>query len=202
MTTSLIFLLGATNAGKSTFLRHFLDTHPEARSVEVGKTLRAKYLDPASPHYQPDYFKGSAAPEHTESEAWLLMVRGITDGIAAQASHLVIDGQPRTMRQAWRAATELGSIPRVFLHLWAPPAVRRARAEARDRDNPDALRLALQRMDSDPPVLYDVIGLLDALDQSVGHMDTTLPPNDHLDEFLDEGWSQPSDPIRFAHLKP
>jgi hypothetical protein len=51
----------------------------------------------------------------------------------------------------------------MFLHLWAPRHVRQARAEARDKDNPEKLRLSLQRMDNDPPVLYEVLTVLDML---------------------------------------
>ena len=158
---TLIYLLGATNAGKSTFLQRALAAVPRAHEVEVGKMMRAKYLDPASPHYQPDYFKGQAAPDHTEAEAWQMML----DGIAAApegTEMILIDGQPRSVKQAVAAATMPGH-ERMFLHLWAPRHVRQARAEARDKDSPEKLRLSLQRMDNDPPVLYEVLSVLEVL---------------------------------------
>lgn len=151
----LIFVIGPTNAGKSSLLAAASSLGHTC--IEVGKKLRAKYMDPASPHYAPDYFKGQAAPQHTALEAWTLMVDGIA---AAPADRLIfVDGQPRDVQQCDAISEKFVSSPLyqvLFYNVYAPRDVRLARAQARDTD-PERLKLSMDRMDGDIIKLYEVI---------------------------------------------
>lgn len=151
----LVFVIGPTNAGKSSLLA--AAGRLGHTCIEVGKALRAKYMDPASPHYAPDYFKGEAAPQHTALEAWTLMVNGIA---AAPADRLIfVDGQPRDIQQCDEITEKYVLNPAyqvLFYNVYAPRDVRLARARARDTD-PDRLKLSMDRMDGDIPKLYEVL---------------------------------------------
>ncbi len=159
----LIYVMGATNVGKSTFLQQAKRLYQDkAHLVEVGKALRAKYLNPKSPHYDPDYFKGSAAPAHTAAEAWQLMCDGVGAAIAGGAQLCLVDGQPRDMQQARESISVFSKkhLHRFWFHLWQPYDVRLGRARDRDKDDPAKLKLSLQRMNNDPPQLYEVVSYL------------------------------------------
>ena len=126
--------------------------------VEVGKLLRDKYLNPESPFYDPDFFKGQAAPEHTQAEAWQLMVAGIEEGKAKHHT-IFIDGQPRDIQQCndihdqYACANYLVQ----FAHVYAPSHIRTQRAESRDSGDPAKLELSRRRMQGDLIKLYEVI---------------------------------------------
>lgn len=159
-TLPLIFVIGATNAGKSTLL----DTvrgYPGVGMIEVGKMMRAKYMDPASPHYAPDHFKGHANPAHTQVEAWQMFLSRRKELAEAGCRVAFVDGQPRDLEQC-EMALGLPS-PKRFLHLWAPIAERQRRAMNRDSDptvptsENEKLKLSLARVTGDLPKLYDVV---------------------------------------------
>lgn len=182
VTMSLIFVIGATNAGKSTLISAAKEVG--CGTVEVGKMMRAKY--------PPEYFQGQAAPTKTQGEAMQMMMDGIeqvraqgpgmcldcqgkgylsgfgtTTGLLCQCRcsgtgvavrHLCfIDGQPRAMEQ-FRVCIALRDqgYPIAFCHLWAPLADREARARQRDSSDPAKLALSLSRLQGDMPVLYDI----------------------------------------------
>jgi hypothetical protein len=159
MRTTLFFVLGPTNVGKSTLLEH-AGRLPGVGLVEVGKLMRAKYLDPKSPHYDPDYFKGSAAPTHTATEAWKMMQTGIDDAIDMGAHTVFIDGQPRDVDQADGVYGDYEIIADkynvLYVNLFAQLETRVARANARDKDEAK-LRLSMQRMEADCIKIYEVI---------------------------------------------
>lgn len=90
--STFIHLIGPTCAGKSTLIRAALQHAPnDVGTIEVGKLLRAKY--------GPAYFKGQAAPEHTQDEAWALYRSGIQEHIEKKTRLVFIDGQPRDIKQ-------------------------------------------------------------------------------------------------------
>ena len=184
MTLSLVFVIGATNAGKSTLINAARELG--CCVVEVGKMMRAKY--------PPEYFKGSAAPEHTDKESWGMLLDGLEQaklqgpgkclkchgagtltlgevGVevscsvwckgTGKARHVVfIDGQPRTMLQFERAVALEEHYPIAFCHLWAPKAVREERTRVRDANDPGRLALSLERLEGDLPALYNItVGL-------------------------------------------
>lgn len=146
----LIFVLGATNAGKTTLVAA-AGKQPLCGLVEVGKLFRAKY--------PPEYFQGSAAPAHTRQEAIQLMTEGIQKSIDAGNRFTFVDGQPRDLSQVeavFRLYPE-GTYRKHFWNVYAPPAVREARARKRDEHNPKALELSLARLAGDIPPLYEAI---------------------------------------------
>lgn len=155
---TLVFMLGPTNVGKSTILRKAAELHGGVGLVEVGKLMRAKYLEPTSPHYQPDYFKGQGAPMHTAKEAWQMMLDGIAAHEAAKKTWVLIDGQPRDFIQCYDSM----KLPydKVYVNLYAPLPTRKERAAKRDPVGSDAYKLAERRMLGDVPVIYEILSLL------------------------------------------
>lgn len=146
--TGLLFVIGPTNAGKSTFLQKAKAAWPEVGLVEVGKMMRAKY--------PPEHFQGQAAPAHTQVEALQMMMDGIKAAEAAGCPMALIDGQPRDMDQLKLILGMRDKYMIAFLHLWAPLEERERRARERDKDNPAKLELSLARMKNDPPMIYEI----------------------------------------------
>lgn len=165
----LIFVIGATNAGKSTLL-DAVRPWPGVGMVEVGKMFRAKY--------PPEYFAGQANPSHTQVEAWQMFLDAVS-ARALEGCHVAfVDGQPRDLEQC-EAILALPN-PKVVLHLWAPTSERKRRAVSRDGlpDVPDELnaklQLSLSRVTGDLPKLYDVVMRIQSDDTcTVHHLDTT-----------------------------
>lgn len=161
MKPTLIFVIGPTNAGKGSLLAAAHRRSPgRVGLVEVGKMMRAKYLDPASPHYDPDHFKGQAAPKHTAEEAWQMMVDGLKANSAEGKSVILVDGQPRDIEQAERIhhKYELGYDWNVaFAHIYAPESLRLERALQRDAGDPAKLALSKARLQGDAVGLYEVM---------------------------------------------
>lgn len=158
----LVYVIGPTNAGKSTLL-NYAATQPDVGLVEVGKMMRAKY--------PPEHFKGQSNPAHTAAEAWQMYLDGVHAHTVDPKLLVLIDGQPRDREQTSKILGERR--PRLFLHLWAPEDVRRARAELRDAGHPGKLELSLQRMTNDPPQLYDVLSRLHAAGEVLHTVDTS-----------------------------
>lgn len=165
MSKHLVFVIGPTNAGKGCFLAAAQRMKPDRVGlVEVGKMMRAKYLDPKSPHYDPDHFKGQAAPKHTAVEAWQMMRDGIAAGLAEHKDIILIDGQPRDIEQCERIHQkyEVGVPPDLdwnvkFAHIYAPETLRLERAMARDAGDPAKLALSKARLQGDAVGLYEVM---------------------------------------------
>lgn len=163
----LIFVMGATNVGKSTLMNAAsvcgTSEHPTFSTitneliakgilgtVEVGKKMRAKY--------PPEYFKGSGAPAHTQKEAWGMMQSGIAEAAAHGKVAVVIDGQPRNPEQTkWAMGMPN---PKLFLHLWCEPEERERRAINRDGQDQAKFELASKRLVDDPRVLFDCLTML------------------------------------------
>ena len=139
-------VMGATCAGKSTFIDAVCRLRPDAVRVEIGRMLRAKYGDA--------HFAGQAAPEHTALEAWDLYVTGVRKAIERGAGLVLVDGQPRDVMQA-RGAVDLSREMRArmppvefrWLLLHADEAERSRRAEAARTG--DSLELAKARLRND-----------------------------------------------------
>lgn len=177
--SNILHLMGPTCAGKSTLINDLLVRAPDlVGAVEVGKMLRAKYLDPKSPHYQPDFFKGQAAPLHTQGEAWQMYLDGVK-ALAAQGKRIIlVDGQPRDIQQArdicglWKAPHRAS-----FLMIHAAQEVRNERAAA--TRSGDALSLAIQRMEGDYKNCYVVLAELGLRNEVVRWFDTSEDRNAH-----------------------
>jgi len=161
MKIDLFFVIGATNAGKSTLLEAAKKQYGDTLAlVEVGKALRAKY--------PPSYFKGQQNPKHTAVEAWKLMVDGVDAAAAAnsRAQIILVDGQPRDIQQTHDVINQYLFNNPLFragvLHLYAPIEVRQERAQKRDGDNAERLALSMARIHNDMAPLYDVMSLIHA----------------------------------------
>jgi len=155
--SNIVHLMGPTCAGKSTLINRLLNIAPEiVGAVEVGKMMRAKYLDPASPHYQPDFFKGQAAPLHTQAEAWQMYKDGVQRCVDEGKKIVLVDGQPRDIQQA-RDIVGLWHAPHraVYLLIHATEAVRTQRAVASRTG--DSLELARARLKNDYENCYNVM---------------------------------------------
>lgn len=177
---NLIFVIGATNAGKSTLIE--AAKHLGHGTVEVGKAMRAKH--------PPEYFNGQAAPEHTEIEAWNCLLEGLG---AAQLAHTVkhalfsgerpgycfIDGQPRSLKQFHKVRRDFPHYQTTFLHLWAPNVEREIRARNRDKYDAAKLALSLARLNGDIPVLYDMLFLIAQEALPIQHVNTNAPKYDN-----------------------
>lgn len=171
-TPIVVFVMGPTCAGKSTFLQL---AEKEGKGsvglVQVGKQLREKY--------SADYFKGSSNPEHTKEEAWELCKNGVLSNMRDGKRVILVDGQPRSARQVSRCielARREGLRYR-FLWITADDIVRRRRAESSRQG--DALQLALDRMTGDKIDMYDVILTLNQRREIVHTLDTS----DGLDDL-------------------
>lgn len=150
--SGLVFVVGVTNSGKTTLMQAAKD-NPYAAAVEVGKIMRAKY--------SPDYFKGQGAPAHTENEACQIMIDGIEERKKAGYKAIFVDGQPRTLKQyEFLKQAYIDRYRCMFLHLYAPPDILRARAQARDPEGSPALELSLARLNDDPPKVYGLVSLI------------------------------------------
>jgi len=156
---TIVYMTGATNSGKSTALKALFEAgQGEVGLIEVGKLLRAKYGEA--------YFKGQAAPAHTQSEAWSLFLEALhTHEADPKVRFVVADGQPRSFDQVYNSL----KLPneRIYVNLYAPADVREARAKARDSANPEKLALSLARLHGDIPMLYEINSILLAAKQKV-----------------------------------
>lgn len=154
MTTTVLHVMGPTCSGKSTILRKMAEKFPDdVGLVEVGKMMRAKYLDPASPHFTPDKFKGQAAPRETQEEAWSMYLDGVRSNIDKR--FVLVDGQPRDVPQArgvveaFLPGGDLEDNRAAFLQVTADHDVRVNRARADRGDDAEAWRLAEARLIDD-----------------------------------------------------
>lgn len=175
----LAFIMGCTCVGKSTLLTHAARNYPALVGlVEVGKALRAKYLDPSSPFYDPDYFKGQAAPKHTQVEAWDICERQIREHVAAGKRLILIDGQPRSLDQVENCFTRLDrSWPKAFVLLDASLEERERRLAMRFRlpDEQHQFDLGKQRLVNDMVTYYTVLTDLIRRGQHVDVFDFNAP---------------------------
>jgi hypothetical protein len=118
----------------------------------------------------------------TEAEVMQILHQGILAGHTARKSVILVDGQPRNLSQlAYFRQTWTPSYVR-YISLWASREVRETRARARDAD-PVALKLSLDRMDSELKNFIDVHMAIEAFGTQVRVFDTSMrSPN--LEDIL------------------
>jgi len=167
----VVFIMGATNCGKTTLINSLEEYYP----VVVGKKLREMF--------PPEYFDGQAAPAKTDEIAFRLMVEGIDE--AHQLGKIpLIDGQPRNQVQlGWCEANYFDNqlYDCKIMHLWAPRDIRVQRAEKRDKDDPSKLKLSMDRMDGDSIILYDLW-----LQLSMNYIDNMKVFNTSKEGYIDD----------------
>lgn len=143
---NMFYVLGTTCAGKSYFIDKALERYPEKfAAVEVGKEFRRRH--------PPEYFQGSAAPDHTEQEAITIFNELHEQALQTGRPNILVSGQPRRLSQL--APTAL-RYPGTMLWLYAEPAVLRERAMARDQTE-EELKLSLARIDNDRIQIFDLL---------------------------------------------
>lgn len=164
--SNVVHLMGPTCAGKSTLIQRLLAIAPSrVHAVEVGKMLRAKYGE--------DYFKGQAAPQHTQGEAWEMYLLGVKQGISEGKDIILVDGQPRDIQQArdviglWRNPHRASYL---LIHANHEERERRARGTRAPGPNLD---LALARLNNDYKNCYVVMAELMMKDQMIRVIDTS-----------------------------
>lgn len=165
--------MGPTCAGKSKLIQRLIEIAPDkVFPVEVGKMLRAKHGE--------DYFKGQAAPQHTQGEAWQMYLTGVEEGIAKKRGLIVVDGQPRDVQQAkdiigrWRHPHRAS-----FVLVHADHAERERRA-AKDRcDSKANMDLAFARLTNDYRNCYVVMVELLRDNECIRVFDTTSMVDSH-----------------------
>jgi adenylate kinase family enzyme len=168
MNNYIIYVVGATNTGKTTLLEKVKEKWPElVHLIQVGKILRSKY--------PPEYFEGQAAPSKTQEEAIQLVLDGIKAGENKQ--FILVDGQPRDTTQADTLCQLPTFRDQIIIELVAPREIRVKRAEARDTGS--KLELSLQRMDKDILCTHEVI----SVDTSLEEYDPTIMFSDIIQQI-------------------
>lgn len=161
--STIIHIMGCTCAGKSTLIQKLLTMGSDIAAVEVGKMLRAKYGE--------DYFKGQAAPAHTADEAFFLYTEGVDNAIAEGANIVLVDGQPRDLKQTRKIVNMWPGHRVIYLLVHADHDVREARARATREPGPN-LDLALARLNNDYKNQYTVLTELTKLGRIYSVVDT------------------------------
>jgi len=101
MLKTIVHILGGTCVGKSTLIDSMIEKYGEdIAAISAGKALRAKYLNPQSPHFNPNKFKGKGSPPEMEKEALDMYAELIRMAMRTDAKMILVDGQPRTNMQA------------------------------------------------------------------------------------------------------
>ncbi len=169
--------MGPTGAGKSTLLRAMAYGYPQVvGTVEIGKFLRDKY--------GPAYFKGQAAPEHTQAEAWAVYVEQCELAMADGKKVILVDGQPRDISQALGCVDHDWpnefNVDKRFVWINAAEDLRKARLIERTKGDRDDYELAMQRMTNDYRNAYLVFVELLRMNQRMDLIDTDAHPAEEL----------------------
>ena len=166
-----VCILGVACAGKTTLMNvaSDYDGEEDERSqhvrpdtfgqIRVGEELRRRYSS--------EYFRGKGAPDHTQKEAMAIFVDGLSRTQLFPIT--LIDGQPRRVDQVdlvFDHALEQGRWCYVIV-LHAPEEELIRRATVRSGNDPEALKLALARIEHDAYCLYSVLHYI--------HQHTTVP---------------------------
>lgn len=153
--TDIFFMMGPTNSGKTTLADQVIQKYPGSTGVFVGRKLRAKYGE--------SFFKGQAAPKHTEQEALDLMDEGIEEGLQNNSPIIMVDGQPRSDDQVTYVIENYFQNPTMgirssvwFLLLHCDDHTRMERLNSRDV-TPEKRELALARFQGDMPQIYKAV---------------------------------------------
>jgi adenylate kinase family enzyme len=143
----LVWLMGCTGAGKTTFMDS-IEHEQEIGKVRVGKMMQIKHPDPS-------YFKGQAAPAHTQQEAWEMCVNEIER--QQDKKIIVIDGQPRSLMQVFQWHSTFYNFRNSFILLDANPEIRLERIKNKYKDRAGDLDLRTQRITNDMISYYEVL---------------------------------------------
>lgn len=141
------YLMGITCSGKDYFIELAVKLYPDIfGAVQVGKEFRRRY--------PPDYFKGSAAPAHTEQEAIDIFKEQHNAAVFAGCSCILVSGQPRRPSQV---ASCLSYAPGDIIFMYTPDEIVLERIAKRFENDPASKLLSMQRVVNDKVQLYDTI---------------------------------------------
>ena len=146
----ITWVMGCNGVGKSTLMDTVDAGWEQYGTIQVGRMMRAKY--------PPDHFKGSNNPKHTADEAWQMLLDGLAAHYVSGKKHVFVDGQPRDVKQVqdclrlWPDSN--------YLHLFASEESRSKRCEGRDGADPEKMKLAIARHESDMVNNYKVLCVL------------------------------------------
>ena len=142
----VLHLMGPTGSGKTSVGRRMAELAPTfVAHLSVGQVLRQKY--------PPEFFAGQDAPVHTEVEALAIYHDFLRDN-RHKYDLLVIDGQPRRPSQVRIIAEKPFNMRQIYLMMVTDEEIREKRLLQRDSGNPEALDLALRRLQGDYKSMY------------------------------------------------
>ncbi len=159
------YMMGITCTGKDYFIELAMERCPEIfGAVQVGKEFRRRY--------PPGYFKGSAAPTHTEQEAIDIFKEHHAKAVESGAKIILVSGQPRRVSQV-KACMDYAAGDIIW--MMTPMHVIESRLSTRFANDRDSYELSLQRLVNDKLQLYDTI--FEALNSGVKFktLDTSIP---------------------------
>lgn len=146
--SKVIFVLGPTNAGKSTLLKTVKELFPQRVGlVEVGKEMRRRH--------PPEFFQGSAAPEHCEQEALSIFHEQMVE--ATKHEFVFVDGQPRRVSQITPCLQYRYDHQLFFLLMNESEEVLKKRLEGRFAPGSGEYELSWMRIRNDKVQLFDVL---------------------------------------------
>lgn len=197
MKPTIVFIMGPTCSGKSTFLNYCKEQEPDRVGViEVGKLFRAKY--------PPEYFEGFAALEKTRQEAWDIFTECLYQNFTRKLDLILVDGQPRDISQVKAVLeSQFVQIPRRvnpdstetilppitwrkrFFYFYCPREVQQQRAENRHPTGGKELTLAQVRIDNDRLLYHDVLVALMANWATIEVVNTSGDPEKYSKRLLD-----------------
>lgn len=151
----LACIMGTTCSGKSTFLNYAEKEHSNLiGTINVGQMLRDKY--------PPEHFAGSAAPEHTEVEAWKMFSDALKRHLDNSKQLVLADGQPRSYNQVQWAIELITNVdfPIEFILFDCRKEIRRTRLVERFANDSESLNLGLERLTNDMILYYTVLAEL------------------------------------------
>lgn len=149
--TQIIYVLGATCSGKSTFVAEAAKFSDEFGIVQVGKELRRRH--------PPEYFQGKGAMDFTEKEVEEIFTEGVQAAIDANKIAVFVDGNPRSYDQLYL----LGKFHEREVFWWLHADELQVRDWLRDRFPEDVAsrELAEQRLTNDcvqlMPLLHELV---------------------------------------------
>lgn len=146
----IILLVGCSGSGKSSLISAFegLPTESGVATVRLGKILTAKY--PLS------HFKGQAAPDHTQDEAWEIVQDHVGKAFVSGARLCVVDSFPRKEFQVDDIMRRWPNDAR-FVHLYCDEKVRTDRLTFRDKSDPVKWEHTLLRIENEESEVYRVL---------------------------------------------
>lgn len=170
----IVFVLGPTGSGKTTFIDYATELSEHVGSVRVGKILNERY--------KPEHFKGKGNPTHTSDEARDLCKSLVAQHIANNKRIILVDGQPRDIKQVYWSQQFWRDTPRIYTLFTANIETRKQRLIEKYGDSELLRTQKFPRLERDMQDNYEVLTRLLALGIMPTICDTTHLNAKHLCE--------------------